>query len=126
MFGSHVPDDVSDARVQAWEEQYPKMAGAFLDADGKHPQYSFFFPGEDYKPNFLERLARLVKEDWGEVELHLHHDNDTEESLRELLMTSLEQFASHGHISRDKDGAYQYAFIHGNWCLANSRKDGEL
>ncbi len=124
MWGGDVPDHISDARVKAWEDRYPKMAGEFHDADGKHPQYSFFFPGEDYQPHFLERLARLVEGDWGEVELHLHHDNDTEESLRALLMTSLDQFASHGHISRGDDGSYQYAFIHGNWCLANSRNDG--
>ncbi len=124
--GADIPYHVSDARVQVWEEQYPVMAGAFRDADGFHPRYSFFFPGEDYQPHFLERLASLVKGGWGEVELHLHHDNDTEESLRALILQSLEQFASHGHLSRDDDGRYRYAFIHGNWCLANSRADGRM
>jgi len=27
-------------------------------------------------------------------------------------------------LSRDEAGAFRWAFIHGNWCLANSRPDG--
>ena len=60
----------------------------------------------------------------GEVELHLHHDGDTAEGLRRDIADYLQLFADHGHISRDPGGRYQYAFIHGNWCLANARKDG--
>lgn len=115
---------VGDTRVRTWEEQYPEMARLYTDADGYHPRHSWFFPGEDYHPVFLERLARLVRGGWGEVELHLHHDNDTEESLRALLLRCLQQLASHGLISRDDTGRYRYAFIHGNWCLANARADG--
>src|SRR5262249_21724141 len=36
----------------------------------------------------------------------------------------LAAYADHGHLSRDIDGRTRYAFIHGNWCLANSRRDG--
>jgi hypothetical protein len=32
--------------------------------------------------------------------------------------------AGHGHFSRDPEGRVRYAFIHGNWCLANARRDG--
>jgi len=61
---------------------------------------------------------------YGEVELHLHHDGDDEEKLRRDLDRYLKLFAEHGHLSREANGRLRYAFIHGNWCLANSRRDG--
>jgi hypothetical protein len=75
-------------------------------------------------PDHLDRLARLVKAGYGEVELHLHHDSDDEKSLRNAIEHGLERFARHGHLSRDDAGHVRYGFIHGNWCLANARKDG--
>ncbi len=112
------------ARVQTWADRYPEMASPFVDADGMPPRHSFFFPGEQYDPEFIEPLADLARAEFGEVELHLHHDNDTDENLRKDIADYLDKLASHGHISRDEHGRYQYAFIHGNWCLANARADG--
>jgi hypothetical protein len=60
----------------------------------------------------------------GEVELHLHHDGDHADRLRQDLLTYVQLFAQHGHLSRDFAGRLRYGFIHGNWCLANSRRDG--
>lgn len=118
-------DDAKGAeRVRFWHENYPRMADKFRDADGHKPRHSFFFPGEQYKPEYLEPLADLARRGYGEVEVHLHHDGDTAESLRRQLDATLEDFASHGHLTRDKDGRLRYAFIHGNWCLANARSDG--
>jgi hypothetical protein len=115
---------LGEARVKVWEERYPPMADRFRDADGHPPRHSFFFPGEQYVPSYLERLGQLVRRGYGEVELHLHHDGDTAEKLRTDLLAYLEKYSSHGHLSRDSDGRLRYAFIHGNWCLANSRSDG--
>ncbi len=112
------------ARVKAWEEGYPKLAAAFRDADGRPPRHSFFFPGEEYTPGFLDALAKLARAGLGEVELHLHHDGDTRENLRTKISSYLKIFASHGHLSRDVDGRVRYGFIHGNWALANGRPDG--
>ena len=33
-------------------------------------------------------------------------------------------FSQHGHLTRDEEGRSRFAFIHGNWCLANARADG--
>lgn len=115
---------IGEARVAAWHEGYPKMAAPFRDADGYPPRHSFFFPGEQYAPSYLERLAELARRDFGEVELHLHHDGDTAEKLRRDLVRYLGELASHGHLSREADGRLRYAFIHGNWCLSNARTDG--
>ncbi|PID39666.1 MAG: hypothetical protein CSA24_00770 [Deltaproteobacteria bacterium] len=117
------PDDVGERRVQAWLDHYPKMTTPFRDADGYAPRHSFFFPGEEYRPFFLDGLASLAKQGLGEVELHLHHDNDTAENLRATILEYLKTYDQHGHLSRDPDGRLRYAFIHGNWCLANARED---
>jgi hypothetical protein len=114
---------VGEARVRAWEEGYPALARSFRDADGRTPRHSFFFPGEQHAPSYLERLGRLTRGGYGEVELHLHHDGDTPAKLRRDLVSYLHAFTSHGHLTRDPDGRPRYAFIHGNWCLANARKD---
>lgn len=117
-------DGLGRQRVRAWEEAYPRIAGAHRDSEGRTPRHSFFFPGEQYSEVYLDALAGLVRSGFGEVELHLHHDGDTADSLRQSLLGYLDAFAQHGHLSRDQDGRIRYAFIHGNWCLANSRQDG--
>jgi hypothetical protein len=111
-------------RVAAWLDAYPKLASAFRDSDGRPPRHSFFFPGEQYRPEYLAALRTLSQNGFGEVELHLHHDGDTKETLREDLLRYLSAFAEHGHLSRDREGNLRYGFIHGNWCLANARDDG--
>ncbi len=111
-------------RVKAWDDGYPALVDEFRDADGKRPQHSFFFPGEEYAPYFLDTLAKLAKNGYGEVEFHLHHDGDTAETLRESITRYLAMLGEHGHFSRDADGRIRYAFIHGNWSLANGRGDG--
>jgi hypothetical protein len=116
--------EVGSARVRAWREGYGALAEGFRDADGLSPRHSFFYPGEQYEPAWLEALAGLTREGHGEVELHLHHDNDTEVNLRRDLASYIDLFAGHGHLARDRGGRPRYAFIHGNWCLSNARPDG--
>jgi hypothetical protein len=121
---NQVDDGVADARVAYWAEHYPKLASEFTDSEGLSPKHSFFFPGEQYRPHWLDTLADFTRRGIGEVELHLHHDGDTRPKLKDDLLRYLGELASHGHLSRDVDGRLRYAFIHGNWCLANARKDG--
>ncbi|HJZ84552.1 MAG TPA: hypothetical protein VKN99_05240 [Polyangia bacterium] len=117
------PAEIGEARVRAWHEGYPQLAREFRDADGRPPRHSFFFPGEQYAPSYLERLAALARAGLAEVELHLHHDGDTREKLRHDIGRYLGAYASHGHLAREAGGRPRYAFIHGNWCLANARAD---
>ena len=65
------------ARVMAWRTRYPEMAKRFYDASGRHPRHSYFFPGEQYDPAYIEPLAEMCEMGLGEVEVHLHHDGDT-------------------------------------------------
>jgi hypothetical protein len=119
----HAPDEVGHARVDTWATHYPALA-EFRDSDGRPPRHGWFFPGEEYRPYFLDRLAELARAGYGEVEFHLHHDGDTAESLAPRIEAHLRTFAEHGHLSRDARGRFEWAFIHGNWSLANGRPDG--
>jgi hypothetical protein len=121
---SKVDDRRGEERIRAWCEGYPRLASGYRDADGRPPRHSFFFPGEEYRPQFLEPLAELARSGLGEVEIHLHHDGDTAQTLEAQLRETIANFARHGHLTRDPDGRPRYAFIHGNWALANARPDG--
>jgi hypothetical protein len=115
---------VAEARVAFWQANYDRVFGGFRDADGKAPQHSFFFPGEEYRPAYLERLTDLVRAGYGEVELHLHHDADTEQVLEQKIWDYLQLLGGRGHFSRDTSGRMRYGFIHGNWALANAHGTG--
>jgi hypothetical protein len=114
----------AEARIRAWRRRYPLLAREYRDADGRAPRHSFFFPGEQYRGRLFDLLAPLCRAGLGEVELHLHHADDDAVGLRRALEQHLASFASHGHLSRAPDGTPRYAFIHGNWALANARPDG--
>jgi hypothetical protein len=110
------------SRVRAWSDGLPPMS-RFRDSDGRPPRHTFFFPGEEYDPVFVEPLARLAELGLGEVEVHLHHDGDTRAMLRERIVGTLDALASHGVVPR-REGRRAWCFIHGNWALANGRPDG--
>ena len=116
----------AQARIQEWLDKYPALFDRFRDADGRPPQHTFFYPQDEYEPELVEMTAKLCRAGYGEVEIHLHHDNDTAEGLRQKLLDfkkTLHQ--QHGLLSRDKrTGEIVYGFIHGNWALNNSRRDG--
>lgn len=113
-------------RVDRWCSEYRIMAGKHRDADGRPPQHSFFYPEEEYAEEHLDKLASLCSDGFGEIEVHLHHDNDTEQNFR----VSISRFCKvlhekHGALPRDPEtGELRFGFIHGNWCLDNSRGDG--
>lgn len=113
-------------RVRRWTEEYPRLARNHRDADGCHPKHTFFYPEEEYRQEHLDAIASLCSSGFGELEIHLHHDNDTEQGVREKLsrFTRLLQ-ERHGAMSRFPDsGKPAWGFIHGNWALDNSLADG--
>lgn len=114
------------ARVDRWCNEYRNMAGRHRDADGRPPQHTFFYPEEEYRAEHLHKLAALCADGYGEIEVHLHHDNDTEANLRETIARFCDVLHErHGAIARDPaSGQMRFGFIHGNWCLDNSRADG--
>lgn len=114
-------------RVKTWVETYPKQFARFRDSDGRPPRYTFFFPAEEYEKQYLDALTELVRAGFAEVELHLHHEDDTPAGFRDKLTQFRDLLVqTHGLLARDKHtGAVRYGFIHGNWALCNSRPDGK-
>jgi hypothetical protein len=70
----------------------------------------------------------VVEAGLGDVDVHLHHHDDTPDLLREKLEQFRDTlFYRHGLLRRDpRTGEIVYGFIHGNWALCNSRPDGQL
>lgn len=118
----------ADARVDAWCSRYPTMFSAFRDSDGKPPRHTFFYPIEMYRPVEVERIAALCSAGFGEVEVHLHHDNDTAENLRATLLNWKHLLRTQYRLlsTERQSEDVRYAFIHGNWSLDNSRPDGRF
>lgn len=114
-------------RMRQWLERYPILARKHLDSDGRPVQHTWFYPGEDYDPEYLDDLAQLCRQGIGEIELHFHHGHDTTESLRAKFLKAIAQFEKHGAlITQESPPRHPYGFIHGNLALANSRYDPEF
>jgi len=114
------------ARVKRWRDHYATAVGDARDADGRTLPHTFFYPAEEYDPDCLDCLAELCHSGAGEVEVHLHHRNDTEENLRRTLVEFTGTLhRRHGLLGTDRAGRLRYGFIHGNWALGNSRPDGD-
>lgn len=118
--------EVARARVARWLTQYPIVADRHTDSDGRHPQHTFFYPEEEYDPSIMRQLVDLCRRGYGDIEVHLHHDNDTAENLARLLQGYKHKLADeYGMLHRDPiSGEPVYAFIHGNWALDNSHPEG--
>ncbi len=118
--------DEQEKRLERWCREYPKAVQDWPDSDGKPFCHTYFFPAEQYQESQIDRLARFCKQGWGEIEIHLHHGMgapDTSENTRRQLTEFRDQLASHGCLSQmDGVGQLRYAFVHGNWALANSAR----
>ena len=117
-----------DARqlVDSWVESYKDIAVKHTDTDGNHPKHSYFYPAEEYDEYVMEKLRIICNEDnLGDVDIHLHHDNDTAENLEDTLNDFKQLlFDKHELLRKNDNGDVVYGFIHGNWALDNSRPDG--
>jgi hypothetical protein len=116
-------EDLGAERIRLWQREYPKLVDSFRDSQGRVPQHSFFFPAEEYRPRYLDMLKDLCSQGYGDVEIHLHHDNDTEENFIDTMEAFIEQLQQHGFML-NRPRRERFGFIHGNWCLDNSRRDG--
>lgn len=123
MFVDHFEPDYSSDRVRRWADRYRTMATRHRDSNGRPPQHTWFYPGEQRDPGVMLELQALTSAGFGEVELHYHHSNDTEATFRRKLVAAVEDFQRYGFL-KTVDGRSCFAFIHGNAGLDNS--DGPL
>jgi hypothetical protein len=121
---------VQEERVSRWIADYPRVYSDVADSRGRPPQHTFFYPAECYLADeqsvrHVERIAGLCRAGFGDVEVHLHHDNDTSDNLRTMLLEFTSRLHDrHGLLQKDNTGKLTYGFVHGNWALDNSRRDG--
>ena len=123
---SRAPYDEQQRRVDLWCREYSVLE-KWRDSDGRPFKHTYFYPAEQYDKGLLERVAGHCNAGWGEVEIHLHHGSvvpDTEENTRRQLIQFRDTLASsHGSLSYwDGEGPPRYAFVHGNFALANSAR----
>ena len=112
-------------RVRTWQEKFPEITTPFHDADGQPPKHTFFYPVEQYHPDIVGPIADLCAATGSEVEIHLHHHNDTAENFRASLEEGKTSLRQHGLLAKDPAGQTVYGFIHGNWALNNSDPAGK-
>lgn len=123
-------DDIEKERrrVDRWCEDYPKLADKHRDADGFSPQHTFYYPEEEYRQEHLDKISALCQAGYGEIEIHIHHHDDTAENFSETVL-NFANVLHHKHQALTKfpdSGQIAWAFIHGNWALDNSRRDGQF
>lgn len=121
------PGPEGDQAVEQWIHDYPIRFAGLRDSDGRGPRHTFFYPIDEYREEHVGALAGLCAQGHGEVELHLHHDDDTADNLEATLRHWTTRLAHrHGLLGRWPDGRLAYGFVHGNWALNNSRPDGRF
>lgn len=113
-------------RVASWRDKWPRISNAApLDAAGQRPQYSFFYPQEEYRRELLDGIAEIVQCGVGDVEVHLHHDKDQPDSFVHKVGEFCRRLSDDHGLLRKQNGRIVFGFIHGNWALDNSRPDGK-
>ena len=119
------PSDEQERRLDLWCREYPRMADAWRDSDGHPFVHTYFYPAEQYDRRLIQQLAEHTRSGWGEIEIHLHHgmvEPDTAENARRQLLEFRDTLVSqHGCLSYLHGAGHpKYAFVHGNFALANS------
>jgi hypothetical protein len=113
-------------RVAQWRDKWPRIAeNAPRDAAGQRPQYTFFYPQEEYRRDLLDGIAEMVRQGIGDVEVHLHHDNEQRDSFTRKVTQYCRCLTEEHGLLRQQNGRTVFGFIHGNWALDNSRPDGK-
>lgn len=107
-------------RIKQWRQEYARMQAWCATEYGSKPVHTWFYPphhGIDHIP----ALCEMVFSGLGEVELHYHHDGDTEASLRQELKSVITEYQRWGLLL--ESGMHPrtaFGFVHGDWALCNS------
>jgi len=107
------------ARNREWLARYRALADRHRDSYGRRPQHTWFYAAEQHNDGVMQDLSRAVHDGYGEIELHWHHGNDTNETAPPKLRAILDWFASYGALV-SASGKVSFGFIHGNWTLDDS------
>lgn len=119
LIADHFEPLYDQYKVKDWGERYRAMTRSHRDSQGRPPQHTWFYPGDQPSPEVLAELRDLVRDGYGEVELHFHHDRDTSATLLAKLRSAIADFQQFGFL-QTADGETHFAFVHGNSGLDNS------
>jgi hypothetical protein len=114
-----------ERRLESWAREYPQVVDRWRDSDGRPLVHTYFYPAEQYDEGLIEMLAEHCHAGWGEVAIHLHHGMphpDTAENTRRVLAEFRDRLAFRHRCLAVEEGSTRpgYAFVHGNFALANS------
>lgn len=119
------PDDqIALDRVRRWVERWPVIAQRHADAAGRLPCYTFFYPLDQYHPAALSQLSTLCRAGLADVEVHLHHEGESEQRFLDLVGAHIECLHDRHGLLRRQGDRIPFGFIHGNWALDNSLPGG--
>lgn len=123
--GGGAPVDTALARVGSWLDRWPRIADdSPRDSAGNRPQYTFFYPQEEYRRDLLDKISEMVRLGVADVEVHLHHDGEKRDSFVAKVDEFCRRLSGDHGLLRQREGRTVFGFIHGNWALDNSRPDG--
>jgi hypothetical protein len=109
----------NEETVNEWMRRYRELADKHIDNDGVKLQHTFFYPLEQFRGYQVDSLVRLCRDGYGDVEVHLHHKDDTYASLKDIFLAGIDSMQAHGALI-SSDSQVHFSFIHGNWALDNS------
>ncbi len=105
--------------VNRWMTDYRAIAEKHRDFHGVNLKHTWYYPIESFRGWEVDSLVKLCRLGLGDVEVHLHHFDDSSLSLRRLLSDGLDSLQAHNALI-SLDGVTRFSFIHGNWALDNS------
>lgn len=118
-------DEVARERVAVWSQHWPEIARRHADSTGRPPQYTFYYPQEEYRPEFLDALAEMTRAGIADVDVHIHHNCEGQQNFVDRMSGFIETLERRHGLLRRSGGRTVFGFIHGNWALDNSRPDGK-
>ena len=111
-------------RMKRWLREYPESIKPWAGQGGLHPKHTHFFPIEQYDKEVVSMLTDLCAMTGSEVEVHLHHHDDTATTLRDKLRRGIDDLSRHDLLRTDATGRPRFCFVHGDWALANCHPQG--
>ncbi len=116
----HFEPGPRDDLLREWIETYYEIVSKHKDSGGNHPKRTLHYPIEQFRDSQIEMMLRLCRAGMAEIEMHLHHLNDTSAGVTAKYREGLRQFARYGICQTiDNPAQTRFAFVHGDWALDN-------